>query len=117
MTRHFLQELQYSGTIFIMTEPNKPERSAVRDLKRMLMVTFSVGCLTFLIAVGAIVAGVLIDLRSGTMPRWTLLLLLFSAPITLGMVYLLVRRVLQRTRSKAGGDAVEEEEPDRPPDG
>lgn len=100
-----------------MTEPNKPNRSTAQVFKRTLLVTFSVGCLTFLIAGGAIVAGVMIDLRNDTMPRWTLLLLLFSAPITLGMVYLLVRRVLKRSRGESGGDEAEDIETERPSEG
>jgi len=109
--------IKYSGTIFIMTEPNKPDRSAAQNLTRSLLVTFSVGCLTFLIAGGAIVGGVLIDLRNGTMPRWTLLLLLLSSPITLGMVYLLVRRVLKRPQNEPDEGGIEEDQLDPPLEG
>ena len=84
-----------------MNEQSKPENSAAQTLKRTLLVTLSVGCLTFLIAGGAIAGGLLIDLRNDSLPKWTLLLLLGSAPLTLGMVYFTVRRTLKRARMDA----------------
>lgn len=108
---YLFSRMCFSGTISIMNEQRKPENGAAKNLKRTLLVTFASGCLTLLIAGGAIVAGILIDLRNDTLPRWTLLMLLFSAPLTLGMVYLLVRRTLNRARMEAEDDQAEEEEP------
>jgi len=42
------------------------------------------------------VVGLLVDTRLGIFPRWTLILLIGSAPFTLVGVYLLVRRSIRR---------------------
>jgi len=52
------------------------------------------------VAGAALAAGLLLDTRLGTYPRWTLILLVISAPFTLGGVYLMVRRALRRTRAE-----------------
>ena len=94
-----------------MKAPNKSDQTPAQTLKRTLLVTLSAGCLTFLIAGGAILAGILLDLRYDTLPKWTLVLLLGSAPITLGMVYLIVRRALKRGRVEANGGEAENGDP------
>jgi hypothetical protein len=81
-----------------MTTPNKPEKNLTQNPARVLLISFSVGCLTFLIAGLAIAVGILIDLHNDTLPRWTLIFLVGSAPITLGGVYLLARRSLKTSR-------------------
>lgn len=58
------------------------------------------GCLTFALATVAILVGLLIDLRLGTTPRWTLIILIGSAPFALGGVYFIVRRYLARLRAE-----------------
>jgi len=50
-----------------------------------------VGCLTFVIVLGAILAGLWIDTRFDTRPLFTLVLVLGSVPVTL---YLMFRIVL-----------------------
>jgi ABC-type nickel/cobalt efflux system permease component RcnA len=77
------------------------------DLKNMALVTFGAGCLTFLVAGLALGAGLLLDARMATYPRWTLILLAGSAPITLGVVYWAARRSLRRMRGD--GESREEE--------
>jgi len=67
------------------------------------------GCLTFVVAGVALVVGLLLDTRLGTYPRWTLILLIISAPFTLGGVYLMVRRAL-RPLSSESKEKVEEDE-------
>jgi F0F1-type ATP synthase assembly protein I len=58
------------------------------------------GCLTFALAVVAILVGLWLDARLGTTPRWTLILLIGSAPIALGGVYLIVRRSLRKNANR-----------------
>ena len=72
----------------------------------MALVTLSAGCLTFLVAGFALGGGLLLDARLETFPRWTLILLGGSAPITLGGVYWIVRRTLLRMK----GEGVEVEQ-------
>jgi hypothetical protein len=44
--------------------------------------------------------GFLIDTRMATFPRWTLILLAGSAPLTLGGVYVIVRRTVKKIRGE-----------------
>ena len=69
--------------------------------KRMVLVTFQAGCLTFIIAGLALIAGLWVDSRLGTPPRWTLIALIASAPLAFGGVFLLVRRALRRSRQES----------------
>ena len=57
------------------------------------------GCLTFGLAMIAILVGLWLDVRLGTTPRWTLVLLIGSAPFALGGVYFIVRRSLRGMNS------------------
>lgn len=74
----------------------KPSGSAVHG--RAALVPLQAGCLTFFLAMVAILIGLWLDLRLGTSPRWMLILLIGSAPFALGGVYFLVRRSLRRMR-------------------
>lgn len=67
------------------------------------------GCLTFSLAVVAILVGLWLDARLGTAPRWTLILLIGSAPFSLTGVYLIVRRALRRLRADIDPTEPEEE--------
>ena len=89
-------------------ENDKRPPSNAKQLRRSAFVGLQAGCLTFLIAGTAIIVGWLVDTRLGTFPRWTLILLIGSAPITLGGIYFLVRRVLKNIK-KAQKDNYEEE--------
>lgn len=64
------------------------------------LIPIMAGCLTFALATVAILVGLWLDLRLGTTPRWTLILLIGSAPIALGGVYFIVRRSLRRMRAE-----------------
>jgi len=79
-----------------------PERKPdyTKNIKRNILVSASAGCLTILVAGAAVIVGLLIDARLGTTPRWTLILLIGSAPFTLGGVYLIVRRALRKAREE-----------------
>lgn len=82
---------------------NNAERdSASQDLnvQKTALVSLGAGCLTFVVASLALGGGVLLDMRLGTFPRWTLILLGASAPFTLAGVYLIVRRVLRRSKGE-----------------
>lgn len=65
----------------------------------MVWVPLQAGCLTFAVAGAAILIGLWLDVRLGTTPRWTLTLLIGSAPFALGGVFLIVRRALRKMRA------------------
>jgi len=80
----------------------EPERKPdyTKNIRRNMLVSASAGCLTIFVAIASVIVGLLIDARLGTAPRWTLILLIGSAPFTLGGVYLIVRRALQKAREE-----------------
>lgn len=82
-----------------MNNTNNPQRteSPMQNARRMGFVTLKAGCLTFLLAGTALAVGFLLDVRQGIFPRWTLILLAASLPLTMGAVYLMVRRTLKRS--------------------
>ncbi len=79
-----------------MNDNLKQRRLQAQSAKRMAFTSLRAGCLTFLVASVALVVGLLVDTRLGIFPRWTLILLIGSAPFTLVGVYLLVRRSIRR---------------------
>ena len=80
---------------------NSPEKgsSEIQNVKRVAFVSLKAGCLTFIIAAVAIAIGFYLDYRLETLPRWTLIFLVGSAPFSLGGVYLIVRRALRQMRA------------------
>jgi F0F1-type ATP synthase assembly protein I len=89
---------------------NNSEKQSHGNRKSMQVawIPLQAGCLTFVLAVVAILIGLWLDTRLGTAPRWTLILLIGSAPFAMGGVYLIVRRALRRLR--ADTDPIELEE-------
>lgn len=93
-----------------MSDQDKP--SYTKNVMRNMLVSASAGCLTIFAAGAALIVGLLIDARLGTTPRWTLILLIGSAPFTLAGVYLIVRRSLKKRREeteKIEGEAIEDD--------
>jgi len=77
---------------------NEKGVAQTQNLMRSAFVGLKAGCLTFVVAGAALAAGLLLDTRLATYPLWTLILLVISAPFTLGGVYLMVRRALPKAR-------------------
>ena len=80
-----------------------------RSSMQVAWIPLQAGCLTFALAVAAILVGLWLDARLGTAPRWTLILLIGSAPFALAGVYLIVRRALRRLRADIDPTEPEEE--------
>lgn len=84
-----------------LTQNNSKEQSpGSRNSTQIAWIPLQAGCLTFTLAVVAILVGLWLDARLGTAPRWTLTLLIGSAPFALAGVYLIVRRALRRLRGE-----------------
>ena len=83
--------------------------STTKNMVRMARVSLSAGCLTLVIAGLFVLIGFLIDSRLGTGARWTLILLLGSAPFTLAAVFLIARRAVRRLRAEAAEEGEGEE--------
>jgi F0F1-type ATP synthase assembly protein I len=89
----------------MMTQPPENKASPARVDKKVIWMPLQAGCLTMLVAGVAILVGYLLDTRFGSFPRWTLIVLIASAPFTLGGVYWLVQRALKRGRKALEGEA------------
>jgi len=83
------------------SEKKRKEDEITQTQPRMAVgwIPLQAGCLTFILAITAILVGLWLDVRLGTTPRWTLILLIGSAPFALGGVYFLVRRSLRKMRA------------------
>jgi hypothetical protein len=80
------------------TQPPEKKKDSLGSAGRQIKTSLQVGCLTFLVAGIALAIGLWLDSRLGTFPRWTLILVLGSAPIALGSVFWMVRRSLQKSK-------------------
>lgn len=77
----------------------KPQ-DQLQMVKRNMLVSVKAGCLTFLVAGISLALGLWLDYRMDTLPRWTLILLVGTAPLTLIGVYLIVRRAISKSREE-----------------
>ena len=57
-----------------------------------------VGCLTTIIVVVSLLAGLFIDSRMDTRPTFTIILTVLSVPLTLAVMFWVVRRVTSRLK-------------------
>lgn len=80
-----------------------------RKVGQTALIPLQAGCLTFAVALVAILLGLWLDTRLGTTPRWTLILLIGSAPFALGAVFLLTRRALRELKSEQVASKLEED--------
>lgn len=77
------------------------QNSTNKNMMRMAGVSLSAGCLTLVIAGLFVGAGFLIDRGAGTGPRWMLILLFVSLPISLGVSYLVAKRAIRKAKAEA----------------
>jgi len=93
------------------------ERQRKEQAVRMALIGLigQVGCLTLVIIVAALVAGLWLDRQFDTRPLFTLILVLGSIPVTLFVMFRLVLTFAPRLQTSAGShaQAVPEEDPDR----
>lgn len=100
----------WAGWVLYMADNNNQDETIkLGAAKRMVGLTIQAGCLTLIVAGIALAAGLWLDARLGTAPRWTLILLIGSAPLALGGVYLLVRRKLLKGNKAAKTEILQDE--------
>ncbi len=77
-----------------------PKRSRKQYAWNLVLasVVSQVGCLTTVIVVGALLLGLWLDARFGTKPWLTVVLLVGSVPVTLVMMFWIVRRLTAQIR-------------------
>lgn len=77
------------------------QNPTTKNMMRMAGVSLSAGCLTLVIAGLFVLTGFLIDRSAGTSPRWMLILLLVSLPISLGVSYWVAKRAIRKAKMEA----------------
>jgi len=78
--------------------------------KKVISILIQTGCLTFVIALGAILTGLWLDNRLQTRPWLTMLLVLISAPIAFVFVYLRVKTATANLNKPREGNSRKAEE-------
>jgi F0F1-type ATP synthase assembly protein I len=68
--------------------------------KRVFRIILGSGFLTFLVAASALLAGFLLDRSGDTFPRWTLIFLLGSVPISMAGIIIMVRRAVKKSQNE-----------------
>ncbi len=68
-----------------------------------------VGCLTIVLIVVALIAGLWLDQRLGTRPLFTLLLLLASIPVDVVLMFAVVRKATAKIEPSAPRNPAQEE--------
>jgi len=68
-----------------------------------------VGCLTLVILLLAVFLGLWLDNQYGTKPTFTIGLLLVSIPVSLLVMFAVVRAAVQRIKFKPGDETIQDE--------
>lgn len=89
-----------------MNEQKKPTASPWPSVFNMTIaaVAGQVGCLTVVVLGLMLLVGLWLDGHFGTRPLFTILMLVFSVPVTLVLMFAVVRRVTQRISAVTGDD-------------
>jgi F0F1-type ATP synthase assembly protein I len=81
---------------------NKKNQSTINLL--LAAVAGQVGCLTLVIIIAAVLGGIALDARFGTKPWFTLGLLLVSVPISLVLMFIIVRATVAKIKQNQTGE-------------
>lgn len=81
-----------------MNLPDKSTPETRKELFRTALISTagSVGCLTVVIILGAVLGGMWLDEHFGTKPTWTLTLALISIPLSVLVMVFVVRAIIKR---------------------
>lgn len=84
-----------------MSQPDTPEPKGGQKLLNLTLagVAAQVGCLTLVIVLAAVLAGLWLDARFDTRPWFTLGLLAVSIPLSLGAMFLVVRLAVSKIKA------------------
>lgn len=87
-----------------MSQPNADEPSRRQKILNLTLasVTAQVGCITLVIVLAAIFAGIWLDNRFETRPWFTLGLLVVSVPVSLVIMFWIVRLAVSKIKPGSG---------------
>jgi F0F1-type ATP synthase assembly protein I len=78
-------------------QPNRKKQNTINLL--IAAVAGQVGCLTLLIIIGAVLGGLALDARFSTKPWFTVGLLLASIPVSLVLMFFIVRTAVSKIKA------------------
>jgi F0F1-type ATP synthase assembly protein I len=81
------------------SKPPVPKRGDYAFNLTLAIVAGQVGCLTLIIVIAALFAGLWLDSRMGTRPMFTISLMIISIPVTLFVMVWTVRAATSRMQS------------------
>jgi len=93
-----------------------PSQSPAPNQKQRILnltlagVASSVGCLTLIIIIGAVLIGLWLDARFNSRPTYTLILVFASIPISLALMFVLVRAAVGRMKTQANAPKSDSQE-------
>ncbi len=81
-----------------MTNPTPENKTQYAFNMTLAAVSSQVGCLTLVIILGALLGGLWLDNSLGTRPMFTILLMVFSVPVTVVAMLWVVRRATAKIK-------------------
>lgn len=93
----------------VQEEPKTPKSKNTLNLL-LAAAAGQVGCLTLVIVIAAVLGGMALDARFGTKPWFTLGLLVVSIPVSLVLMFFIVRKTASKMKisGKEGADHEED---------
>jgi len=87
-----------------MSQPNADEPSRRQKILNLTLasITAQVGCITLVIVLAAVFAGIWLDNRFETRPWFTLGLLVVSIPVSLAIMFWVVRLAVSKIKPGSG---------------
>ncbi len=84
-----------------MTSPGDKRRDNVQYAYNLTLaaVAGQVGCLTLVIVIASLFVGLWLDVHFGTKPLFTIIVMIASVPVTLGLMFWVVRNATSRIQS------------------
>jgi len=87
-----------------------PQQKQNRFNLLLAAVTGQVGCLTLVIIIGAVLGGMALDARLDTKPWFTIGLLVASIPLSLVIMFFVVRKAVSKLKTGNQQEKVSEED-------
>ncbi len=79
-----------------LSDKSKPDSRKELFTTALISTVGSVGCVTLVIVLGAILGGIWLDGHFGTKPTWTLTLALISIPLSVLAMIIVARAIIKR---------------------
>jgi uncharacterized membrane protein YeiH len=96
----------------VTSQPPPPPKDRVRYWLNLTLAGFAAqaGCFTLIIVLTAVFGGLWLDATLGTKPVLTMVLLIVSIPVSIIVMFFLVRTATKRIKANPANDAIGTEE-------